>query len=142
MTNEPQTSPPAQRVLSLEQLTSLIPGLGTLMPEVGQRTWKLYYAAQAQNWPMASFQLNEIRGLLNKGAFTRPRYEEDLKAYIDESLAPIRTTIQNKDFAAFQAAFKDAIDSANSFHRSYDKAYIVWKLPDSPPPDLDLTPQE
>ena len=130
-----------KKSMSIEDLVMVQPGLARIMPEIGIRTWKLYYAAQAQNWPLASFQLNEIRGLLNKGAFTRPRYEADLKAYIDESLAPIRTTIQDKDFAAFQEAFKSAIESANSFHRYYDKAYIVWKLPDMPPPDLDLTPQ-
>ena len=111
------------------------------MPEIGQRTWKLYYAAQAQNWRMASFQLSEIRGLMLKCAFTRPRYESDLKAYMDESLTKMRSAIQKQDFQSFDAAFREAVESANSFHARYEKPYIVWKLPDTPPPDLDLTPR-
>jgi len=30
---------------------------------------------------------------------------------------------------------------ANELHRRWQKEWIVWKLPDSPPPDLDLTPR-
>ena len=43
----------------------LQPGLARIMPEVGDRTWKLYYAAQAENWPLAAFQAKEIRGLMD-----------------------------------------------------------------------------
>ena len=32
------------------------------------------------------------------------------------------------------------IESANAYHEEYDKGFLRWKLPDSPPPDLDLTP--
>jgi len=37
--------------LELEQLTALQPGLARLMPEIGARFWKAFYAAQATNWP-------------------------------------------------------------------------------------------
>ncbi len=145
MTAEPQSTPPpppAKRIFSNEELSDLVPGLGTIMPEIGARTWKLYYAAKAQNWPMANFQVNEIRGLMRKGGFTRPKYTEDLQTYVDEHLSELRTAIQQKDFPAFDAAFKNAIESANSWHDYYDKKYIVWKLPEAAPPDLDLTPRE
>lgn len=132
---------PARRVFSVEELSTLVPGLGTIMPEIGNRTWKLFYAARAGNWPLANFQLNEIRGLMARGAFTRPRYEADLKSYIDEHVAPLIDAVKSQDFAAFEVAFKSAIESANSWHDHYDKSYIVWKLPDSPPPDLDITPR-
>jgi len=36
-----------------EDIERIAPGLGRLMPEVGDRTWKAYYAAQAGNWPLA-----------------------------------------------------------------------------------------
>jgi hypothetical protein len=133
---------PGRRVFALEELSSLVPGLGTIMPEIGNRTWKLYYAAKAGNWPLASFQLSEIRGLMGRASFTRPRYEGDLRTYMDEHLAPLLDAVKAQDFAAFDAAFKSAVESANSWHDYYEKPYIVWKLPDSPPPDLDMTPRE
>jgi hypothetical protein len=30
---------------------------------------------------------------------------------------------------------------ANAYHELKEKPYIRWKLPDAPPPDLDLTPR-
>jgi len=111
------------------------------MPEIGTRTWKLYYAAKAGNWPLARFQAGEIRGLMLRGATTRPRYKKDLNDYIESSLQAIYSAIDSKDFGAFDAAFEQAVKSANEYHVATDHAFIVWKLPESPPPDLDLTPQ-
>ena len=33
------------------------------------------------------------------------------------------------------------VDAGNAYHELKDKPYIIWKLPDTPPPDLDLRPQ-
>jgi hypothetical protein len=32
------------------------------------------------------------------------------------------------------------VQSANGYHELYNKGFIRWRLPDQPPPDLDLTP--
>ena len=47
-----------------------------------------------------------------------------------------------KTFPEFKIAFDKAIDSANAWHEEKDKAFIRWKLPEMPPPDLDLTPRK
>ena len=39
------------------------------------------------------------------------------------------------------ARFHAAIDAANAYHELKEKPYIYWKLPDTPPPDLDLRPR-
>ena len=36
--------------MSIEDLVMVQPGLARIMPEIGIRTWKLYYAAKAGNW--------------------------------------------------------------------------------------------
>ena len=33
------------------------------------------------------------------------------------------------------------IDQANVYHEKYDKGFLRWQMPASPPQDLDLTPQ-
>ncbi|GBD26762.1 hypothetical protein HRbin30_02104 [bacterium HR30] len=130
------------REMSIEDLAAIQPGLGRLMPEIGQRTWKLYYAAKAHNWPMAHFQAKEIRGLMELGAFTRPKHEAALLEFLDQYWTPLQEAIKKEDFAAFEAAFHKAVDAANAYHELKDKPYIVWKLPENPPPDLDLSPRK
>ena len=45
---ETTTQPKNPDRLELEQLTALQPGLARLMPEIGARFWKAFYAAQAE----------------------------------------------------------------------------------------------
>ncbi len=130
------------RDLTLEDLARIQPGLGRIMPEIGARTWKLYYAAQAQNWPLAEFQAKEIAGLMELGAFTRPKHAEALNQYLEKNWKPLQDAVHNKDWPAFEAAFHKAIKAANAYHDLKGKPYIVWQLPDAPPPDLDLRPRK
>ena len=129
------------REMTLEDVAVIQPGLGRLMPDIGARTWKLYYAAKAGNWPLAKFQLKEVRGLMELAAFTRPKYEDNLNQFLAEKWKPLEDALAREDFGAFETLFHEAIESANAYHELRDKPYIRWKLPDSPPPDLDLTPR-
>lgn len=129
------------RDMSLEDVATIQPGLGRIMPEIGQRTWKLYYAAKAENWPLATFQAKEIKGLMELGAFTRPKHEDALNQFMEENWKPLQDAVNKKDFRAFEDAFHKAIEAANAYHELKEKPYIVWKLPDAPPPDLELRPR-
>jgi hypothetical protein len=130
------------REMSLEDVATIQPGLGRIMPEVGQRAWKLYYAAKAENWALATFQAKEIKGLMELGAFTRPKHEDALNQFMEENWKPVQDAINKKDLPGFEEAFHKAVEAANAFHELKDKPYIVWKLPDSAPPDLDLRPRK
>lgn len=129
------------RAMSVEDVVTIQPGLGRIMPEIGARTWKLFYAAKAGNWPLAKFQHKEIKGLFELGAFTRPKHEDALNQYMEENWKTLEGPLEQKDFATFEAAFHKCIDAANAFHELKEKPYIRWKLPDGPPPDLDLAPR-
>jgi len=52
-----------KNTMSIDDMATIQPGLARIMPEIGARTWKLFYAAKLQNWPMAKFQYKEIIGL-------------------------------------------------------------------------------
>jgi hypothetical protein len=129
------------RNMTVEDIARLQPGLGRIMPEIGQRTWKLYYAAKAKNWPLAAFQAKEITGLMELGAFTRPKHADALNQYIEKNWKPLQEAIARKDWAGFEAAFRKAVKAANAYHVLKDKPYIIWKLPQTPPPDLDVRPR-
>lgn len=127
--------------LSIEDIAMIQPGLARIMPEIGQRTWKLYYAAKAGNWPLAKFQYKEVVGLMELGAITRPKHEEALNQFMAEEWKAVGEAVDRKDFAAFEPAFHKAIEAANAYHELKEKPYLVWKLPDTPPPDLVMEPR-
>ena len=127
--------------LELEELTALQPGLARLMPEIGARYWKCYYAADAGNWPMARWQLSEMRKLMRLCTVTRPKYSADLEEWMHDELEPLREAIEAEDLPRFKRTYHGSVDAANELHRRWQKPFIVWKLPDTPPPDLDLTPR-
>jgi hypothetical protein len=129
------------REMTVEELAVIQPGLGRIMPEVGQRAWKLYYAAKAGNWPLAKFEWKEISELMELGAFTRPKHEEALNKFLAENWPGVGKAIESEDFKSFEEAFQKAIEQANAYHELKEKPYIRWKLPNQPPPDLDLTPR-
>lgn len=130
------------RKMTLDELGRSLPGLARIMPEIGARTWKLYYAGVAQNWPLARFQLTEAVTLMKLGAFMRPKYESAMARFIDEDLAPVRNAIDARDVQAFEAAFHRMVERANDYHDLFQKPYLRWKVPEYPPPDLDMTPRD
>ncbi len=131
-----------KREMAIDEIAMIQPGLGRIMPEIGARTWKLYYAGKAQNWPNDLYQWKEGKKLFELGAYTRPKHEAAIEEYRRDDWAPLETAIQAEDLEAFLAAFDSAVDSANAWHEKKDKPYIRWKVPDHPPPDLDLTPRK
>ena len=129
------------RKLTGEDLAAMQPGLARLMPEVGNRVWKLYYAAQAKNWPLAKFQLKEAKKLMELGALTRPKYEENLGKFIEEQVKPMMAAIEAEDLETFNREFATAVEQANAYHELYDKPFLRWRVPATAPPDLDMTPR-
>ncbi|MGZ4208808.1 MAG: hypothetical protein ACXVQ6_13040 [Actinomycetota bacterium] len=126
----------------LSHLGHLMPGMAEIMPLVGSRIWKCYYAGKAQNQALARFQLKEAVNLMEKGAFLRPKYAENMDLFISTEVAAVKTAIDSEDWDAFDAAFKTMVDQANAYHDAYDKPYLRWKIPSEPPPDLDMTPRQ
>ncbi len=128
--------------MALDEIAMIQPGLGRLMPEIGNRTWKLYYAGKARNWPHALYPWNEAKKLLETGAYPRPKHEAAIEEYLRDDWAPLEAAMLAEDLDRFLEAFQQAVDSGNAWHDKKDKPYIRWKVPDHPPPDLDLTPRK
>lgn len=129
------------RRLTGDDLATMQPGLARLMPEVGARMWKLYYAAKERNWPLAKFQLKEAKKLIELGALTRPKYAENLGKFLEEQVKPMMAALEAENLEKFNEEIRKAIEQANAYHDLYDKPFLRWKVPSQPPPDLDLTPR-
>ena len=129
-------------VLSLEELGHVQPGMARVMPEVGARIWKCFYAGKAKNKPLAAFQLKEAVNLMEMGVLLRPKYTDNMYKFIEEQVEGVKQAIEAEDWDKFEAAFDEMVDQANAYHELYDKPWLRWKIPEMPPPDLDMTPRE
>ncbi len=123
----------------LSDLGHLMPGMAEIMPLVGERIWKCYYAAKAHNRKLAAFQLKEAVNLMQKGSILRPKYEEDMDAFVSGAVASLQANIEAEDWDGFEANFHSMVEQANAYHEKYDKGFLRWQLPATPPPDLDLS---
>lgn len=99
-------------------LWNIQPGLGTVMIEYGNRLARTWYAAQASNWDMAKYQLDEMIEIQEVGETTRPARVPMLKAFEENYLQPLDAAIVAKDKTAFDAAFSKTIEGCNSCHKA------------------------
>ena len=129
------------RSLTLDELGRTQPGMGRLMPEVGNRIWRLWYAAEAGNWDLARYQLEEGVAVMELSAFVRPKYTRAMGMFLENECGAVKAAIEAHDFDAFRTAFDAMVVRANEYHVQFNKGFIQWKRPDMPPPDLDLTPR-
>ncbi len=127
--------------LTLDQIASLLPGLGALMPQVGDRWWISYYAVLGGNWALAGHELRELGKLLEQGSITRPKYAPQLTMFIRSHVGKLLKLVEDRDLKGFKDAFTAATDAANTYHRQLGHAEIIWQLPPEPPAQLDLRPQ-
>jgi hypothetical protein len=125
---------------ALSDLGYLLPGMAEIMPLIGERIWKCYYAGLARNKALARFQLSEAVNLMEKGAILRPKYGEDMGTFISERVGAIGSCIESGDWDGFESEFSVMIESAKGYHEKYDKGFLRWKIPDQAPADLDMTP--
>lgn len=137
-----RTSPTAHTKhgdLTLDEIAEMQPGMARLMLEVSERFWILYFAAKGGNWDLARHEFSETRKTLRTAGVVRPKFTEALAAFESEQLAALEASIKAKDWSAFDAAFRAAVDTGNEKHRELGYEYIEWQVPDSPPPYLRVT---
>jgi len=133
-----KSAPEEQIAARLKALEASAPGVGTLMSSVQLHFAKIYFAGKAQNWPLAEFELHELEENLDKAVALRP--EENgtnliglNDAFKKTQLAAMRAAAQQKDTAAFQFAYSEAISVCNGCHEETTRPFIVITVPTAPP---------
>jgi hypothetical protein len=124
----------------LKTLAAIQPGLGTVMIEYSNRAGNVYYAAQAGNWGLAAYQLNEMTEIQEVAENTRPARAKALQAFEKSALSRLAKDIVNQDASAFRVDFDKMVGQCNACHRANGYGFIVYKLPDHPatPAKMDV----
>jgi hypothetical protein len=123
------------------------PGLAEFMLGIQAQHTKLWLAARAQNWPLAAYQLEEIKELFEEVEERIPVYKDlpvgKMIAVITKGpVSELETAVEAKNFRNFSAAYYKLTDACNDCHKSANRGFIVIRTPvRSPYPNQDFRPQ-
>ncbi|HUI66319.1 MAG TPA: hypothetical protein VL126_15855 [Bacteroidota bacterium] len=128
----------AQEHLQISRLEDQLPGLGEYMTTIQLHAAKLSYAAGASNWPLASYELDELKetfeavdGLhLSKNGVQLSGVIESL---LNTQLPPLRAAIKEKSRSAFSRAYGETLQVCNGCHRPAGYPFIVIRPPHAEP---------
>jgi hypothetical protein len=114
-----------------------VPGLGELMTLNQMRHVKLWRAAQADNWPLASYELDELQEGFDDVVTYHPTHKdaplplsELVPKIVGQPLRELRAAVEAKDSTAFAKAYDALTAGCNSCHRATNFGFNVVKRPD------------
>jgi hypothetical protein len=127
------------RITALE---TLIPDQAHIMADVGDHFTNLWFAAGAENWPLADFYLNETKSHLRWAVRAKPIRKDNqgrdinlgniLEAFENSQLTQLKQAIDGKNRGAFERVYKDSLTVCYSCHKASDKPYLRPQIPTEP----------
>lgn len=121
------------RLDSLES-NAYTPGFGEFMNTIEIHHAKLWFAGTDQNWPLAQYELDEMKETfddLQKYVKDRPEVKEI--PMIDPALKDLGQAIESKDVNRFKPAYTTLTISCNSCHKATNHGFNVITIPTAPP---------
>jgi hypothetical protein len=125
----------------VERLRSIMPGQAFAMTQVAYNFNNLWFAAQAENWPLAQFYLNETRVRLRWAIRVTPVRRiaaGDLEltpiatALETTQLAAVEQAIEARDNAGFVAGYTTLMHGCQGCHEASEKPFLQLQIPTTP----------
>ncbi|KQX22684.1 hypothetical protein ASD39_07940 [Sphingomonas sp. Root50] len=115
-------------------------GLGEIMGLTQMRHAKLWFAGQANNWPLAAYELDELKEGFDDAVRYHPHHKSVprplttmIPQFVGEPIAEIDTAIKTRDRTRFVAAFDRLTAGCNACHEEASFGFNVVKRPTVPP---------
>jgi hypothetical protein len=117
----------------VQALRALIPGQAFGMTQVAYNASNLNFAVQSENWPLATFYLNETKVRLRAAMRLQPVRKISTG---ELELTPIATAVENtqiaalegilasKDKAAFAKGYTDLLNACTGCHVASEKPFL------------------
>jgi cytochrome c1 len=110
------------------------PGLGEFMLTVQMHHAKLWFSGINENWPLANFELGEIKETFGNAVKYLPERVETKKfPMIYPALDSLQTSIDKQDIKRFTDGFKVLTETCNECHEAVKFPFNVIKVPSSEP---------
>ena len=115
-----------------------VPGLGEFMGAIQLRHAKLWFAGVERNWPLAAYELGEIKEGFEDAAKFQPNFEglpiaEMIARITTHPIERLQSAIDARDPVRFAEAFDDLSNACSSCHRAAGHEFIVIQRPTVPP---------
>lgn len=100
---------------------------------------KLWFAGNATNWKLASYELDEIKEGLDDAVKYYPTFKNNapvsvmLEKFTSQPLADLDRSIRAKDEISFKRSFDSLTNACNSCHQAAGMGFIVIKKPEVSP---------
>src|SRR5207245_7453350 len=124
--------------LTVDEIAAVQPAMARLMDELSRRYWTLFYAAKARNWELANYMAKEAQKVLKTASVARPKYAEDIAAFVRDTFGSITAAIESKDWSTFEKAYRKGISESDRLHDKYNKSFLRFRLHDNPPEWFEL----
>lgn len=125
----------------VERLRSIMPGQATAMTQIAYNFSNLWFAAHAQNWPLAQFYANETRVRLRWAVRITPSRKISsgdlaLQPILDGvekgQLAALDQSVAAKDVKQFETAYRGMMEACVACHTASEKPYLKLHVPKAP----------
>ena len=109
---------------------------------------KLWFAGQARNWPLAAYELGEIKEVMSDVQDHIPTFKnlplaDMLDAVITKEIAALEKAIDAKDFKTFAVGYDQLTAACNACHQGTENGFIVINRPTRPAfTNQDYTPRK
>lgn len=110
------------------------PGLGEFMSGIQVHHAKLWFAAINNNWPLADFEVHEIKEALDDiRQYCKDRPEIKALEMIDAPLDSVVNSIGQRDINSFKSNFVSLTGSCNKCHQATEHGFNIVVIPSAPP---------
>jgi hypothetical protein len=118
-----------------------LPHLSEIMVRQQMRHIKLWFAADAGNWPLADYEIDQLKDGFDD--VTKLLGGDIVQQHVGGAISRLEKAIEAKDHEAFVSAFDRLSAGCNECHRTLDHAFIVIQRPVlSPYSDQNFSPQQ
>jgi len=122
----PPSAPPAPKVY--------VPGVEQFMNMIQAEHAKLWYAGRARNWPLAAYQLAEIKEIMSDlgdlvPVFKGLPFADMLDGVTTGPIAELEKALDAKDVAQFASGYRKLTEACNACHQATGNGFIVIRRP-------------
>jgi hypothetical protein len=122
----------------LDSLRTLMPGLGEYMTAIQLHVTKLWFAARANNWGLAAYELNELEE--TAGTVERLHIFKDsvdvssvIQSVRLSQMGLLGLAIKNRNPRSFSSAYNETLAACNGCHRAAGYGFIHIVTPTGEP---------
>jgi hypothetical protein len=123
----------AQSDLDTPSSDQYVARLGAIMNAVQTGHIKLWFAAKAQNWDLARFELRQLKAGLSEAAVHYSGIPVSNITTLGTPLQSVGDAIEAKDGKRFVASFGDLTNGCNACHDALARGFIVIRTPTEQP---------